>query len=143
MNSNSWQEMYQELAGFLPNILGALLILVGGWIVALIVSKLVTAGLHKTRLDDKFGNWVSGGKPGKDIDIERGVGKGVFWLIMLFVLVAFFQALGLTMVTEPLNGLLTQLTEFAPRILGAGSPPAPRRIHECLRLWHDLDFLLV
>jgi hypothetical protein len=44
----------------------------------------------------------------------------VFYLIMLFVLVAFFQALGLTLITEPLNRLLTQVFDFVPRVLGAG-----------------------
>jgi hypothetical protein len=38
---------------------------------------------------------------------------------MLFVLVGFFQTLQLTLITEPLNRLLTQLAEFAPRLLGA------------------------
>ena len=39
---------------------------------------------------------------------------------MLFVLVAFFQTLGLTIITEPLNRLLSRLFEFAPNLLGAG-----------------------
>ncbi len=33
-----------------------------------------------------------------------------YWLIMLFVLVAFFQAFNLTNVTEPLNALLKPLS---------------------------------
>jgi len=39
---------------------------------------------------------------------------------MLFVLIAFFQALGLTLITEPLNQLLVQVFRYAPRLLGAG-----------------------
>lgn len=39
---------------------------------------------------------------------------------MLLVLVGFFQVLGLTLVTEPLNRLLTQVFQFLPQILGAG-----------------------
>jgi hypothetical protein len=46
-------------------------------------------------------------------------GKAVFYLVMLFVLVAFFQQLNLDLITEPLNALLTQVSEFAPRVLGA------------------------
>lgn len=38
---------------------------------------------------------------------------------MLFVLVAFFDALRLPVVTQPLNALLQQLSAFAPRLLGA------------------------
>jgi hypothetical protein len=39
---------------------------------------------------------------------------------MGFVLVGFFQALGLTLPTEPLNRLLNQIFAFAPQLLGAG-----------------------
>jgi len=39
---------------------------------------------------------------------------------MIFVLIAFFQALGLTLITEPLNQLLIQVFQYAPRLLGAG-----------------------
>ncbi len=39
---------------------------------------------------------------------------------MLFVLVTIFQALGLTLITEPLNWLLNQVFLFAPQVLGAG-----------------------
>jgi len=39
---------------------------------------------------------------------------------MLFVLVAFFQTLGLTIITEPLTAFLNQLFEYAPRLIAAG-----------------------
>jgi hypothetical protein len=44
----------------------------------------------------------------------------VFYLIMIFVLIAFFQTLRLTLITQPLNQLLTQVFEYAPRLLGGG-----------------------
>src|SRR5690606_32447396 len=42
-----------------------------------------------------------------------------FWLVMLFVLVAFFDALRLPVVTGPLSTLLGQLGAYAPRLFGA------------------------
>jgi hypothetical protein len=38
---------------------------------------------------------------------------------MLFVLIAFFQILGLTMLTTPLNRFLEQVFAYAPRLVGA------------------------
>ena len=38
---------------------------------------------------------------------------------MVFVLIAFLQALKLTIVTEPLNKFLTQIFEFVPQLIGA------------------------
>jgi hypothetical protein len=52
--------------------------------------------------------------------VERWIARGVFWLIMIFVLVAFFQVLGLTLITDPLNQLLIQIFQYAPRLVGAG-----------------------
>ena len=48
------------------------------------------------------------------------VGKAVYYLVILFVLIAFFQTLGLTLITQPLNQLLIQVFEYAPRLLRAG-----------------------
>ena len=51
--------------------------------------------------------------------VSRGIGRGVFWVIMLIVAGAFFQALGLTVVTEPLQSFLNQVFEYAPRFIAA------------------------
>lgn len=63
---------------------------------------------------------IAGEEKAKKIEIEKGIAKGVYYLIMLFVIVAFFQTLGITLITEPLNHLLNQLFKFAPKLLGAG-----------------------
>ena len=108
-----------EMAGaYLPNLLGALGILVVGWLVAKILAALVRGALRRSTLDNRLAQWMRGDQ-GEQLQIERLAGKTVFYLVMLFVLVAFFQALELTIITEPLNALLIQVTEFAPRLLAA------------------------
>jgi len=52
--------------------------------------------------------------------VERYLSRIVFFIAMLFVLIAFFQTLGLTIITEPLNNLLNQVFIYAPRFIGAG-----------------------
>ena len=102
--------------GFLPNLIGALGILVIGWIVALVASAIVRGALKRTTLDNRLAELATGGKP---IPIERHVGTAVYWVIMLFVVVAVLQALNLTIVAEPLNALLGQLGTFVPQLVGA------------------------
>ena len=118
------QRMVDEAAalvgGYLPNLLGGLAILVVGWLVALVVGALVRGTLHRTSLDNRVARWLVGDDKAEEIPIERYVGKAAYYVIILFVLVAFFQALNLTIITEPLNALLSRLTEFAPRLVGAG-----------------------
>lgn len=114
------EQIAELLGGSIPSFLAAIAILLVGWLVALIISAIVRAALRRTTLDDRLAGWIGGEEKGKKVEIERWVSKGVFYLIMLFVLVAFFQTLGLTLITEPLNELLVQVFQYAPRLLGAG-----------------------
>lgn len=118
--SNMYDTVGATIGAYVPNLVGALAILVLGWIVALVVSALVRGVLRKTKLDEKIAGWIFGPEERKKIDVARNTGKGVYYVIILFVLVAFFQALGITLITEPINSLLNRVFEFAPRIVGAG-----------------------
>ncbi|MPY86540.1 MAG: mechanosensitive ion channel [Luteitalea sp.] len=111
-------DRFNELLGAsLPSLLGALVILIVGWLVALIAAGIVRGLLKRTDFDNRLAGWIFGGRA-TTMPIERYLGQIVFWIVMLFVLMAFFQALQLTVVTEPLNALLQQITSFAPRLLG-------------------------
>jgi len=112
-------QITQSLGGYVPKLIGALAILIFGWLFALVVSALVRGGLRRTTLDNRLARWLGLEEP-EAPKIERRVGKGVYYLILILVLVAFFQALGLTMATEPLNNLLTQVFRYIPRLVGAG-----------------------
>ena len=105
------------VSGYLPNLAAALLVLILGWLAALLVAKLVRAGLKRTTIDNRIAAWVRGEEEAPDV--EPAIGRVVFWLIMVFVLIAFFQTLKLTAITGPLNSFLNQIFEFAPRLLSA------------------------
>ena len=55
------------------------------------------------------------------IEPGKWLGSATYYIILLFVLVAFFQALGLTIVAGPINLILDQLSGFAPRLLAAAA----------------------
>lgn len=112
-------QIWESVQVYIPSLLGALAILIVGWIVAKIIAMVIRSGLRKTTIDDRLVQWIAGEERGKRIAVEDVVSKVVFYAIMLFVLVAFFQTLGLTQLTEPLNALLNQVFVFAPRVLGA------------------------
>jgi hypothetical protein len=114
------EQMAQLVGGYIPNLIAALAILVVGWLVALIISAIVRGALRRTTLDNRLARWVVGEEAAKAVEVERQIARGVYYLLMLFVLIAFFQTLGLTLITEPLNQLLIQVFEYAPRLLGAG-----------------------
>jgi hypothetical protein len=117
---NILTQVLESVGAYIPNLIGALIILIIGWVVALVLSAIVRGVLQRTTLDNKLASWISGKEEGETQDVERAVGKVVFWLIMILVLVAFFQALGLTLVVDPLNQLLNQVLQFLPQLVGAG-----------------------
>ncbi|MBC8873416.1 MAG: mechanosensitive ion channel [Planctomycetes bacterium] len=110
-----------EVVGtYLPNLAAAVTILIVGWFAALLVAWAVRAAIHKLGIDKRIARSLPTDAEGESPNVSRGIGRGVFWVIMLIVAVAFFQALGLTMVTEPLQGFLNQVFEYAPRFIAAG-----------------------
>ena len=56
----------------------------------------------------------------KKIETEKWISEIVGWLIILFVVVAFLNALELDLVSEPLNALLNEVMSFLPSLGGAG-----------------------
>lgn len=104
---------------YLPQLLAALAVLVVGWVLALVVAALIRAGFKKTNLDQKLAHWVLGEERASTVDTGVWFSKAVFYVLMFFVLVGFFQALGLTLVSQPLNDFLQGIFQFMPRFLGA------------------------
>lgn len=101
----------------LVNLLVALIILIVGYLVAKLIERAIVAILRRTNLDDRLARAV-GGEPAA-VSVEEAIGTTIFYVIMLFVLIAFLQQLNLTIVTEPLNNLLNEIFVFLPRLLGA------------------------
>ncbi len=103
------------LGGWLPTILGALAILVVGWLLALVIRVGVRKALGFLELNRRL---ATGGE--KNIDFEGIFARSAYWLVLLMALVGFLNVLDLQLVSEPLQGFLGNIFEFAPRILAAG-----------------------
>jgi hypothetical protein len=114
------EQLRQQIAAFGPNLLGGLAVLVVGWLVAVIASIVVRKLLSKTSLDNKIAGWMSGPEGTAPVPVEEWVGKAVFYLIMLVVLIAFFTTIKLDVVTQPLNALVQPFLAYLPRLVGAG-----------------------
>jgi len=110
-----WNSLQNTLGGHIPQLLGALAILILGWLIATMVRAAVRKGMGFMGLNKRFGQAT-----GSPVDLEGGVALTAFWLVMLFTLIAVFNSLDLAMVSGPLSGLVTQITEYAPRLLAGG-----------------------
>jgi hypothetical protein len=113
------EQLKEAVGQFSPNLLGALLVLVAGWVIALLAAALTRRLLHSTRFDNKLARWIAGKEAPANLPVEAWAGRGVFYAIMLLVLVAFFHALKLPVLSDPLNLIVSSITAYLPRVLAA------------------------
>jgi small-conductance mechanosensitive channel len=119
MDTSSLTGLLPALGTLLLRLVAALIVLFIGWLIARWLGNLTTKLLHRFNVDDKTADWA-----GEEEDIpqvEEGVGKLVYYLLMLFVLLAFFEVLGMSIITEPLNALLAAVGAFIPSLIAAGA----------------------
>ena len=99
----------------------AILIFIVGWIIASIIKGIAKKILNSTDIDNKLAAAVTGQRGGESFPIESWIANLIFWIIMLFVIIAALNALNLQAVSAPLNTLLDQITGFIPKLLGAAA----------------------
>lgn len=114
----SLQSGFTQLIGYLPQLIGALLVLVIGYIIARVLRAIVTKLLKRLRVDDK----LSGGQGGRYLtqvspqgSPSRLVGTVVFAVVMLFVLSSAIGTLGI----PALTGFMNTVLAYLPRVLAA------------------------
>jgi hypothetical protein len=116
--SSSLQEGFNSFFGFIPNLIGFLLILLVGWLIAKVVRTLVTKGLETLGLDKALhdspaGEYVDKFSPGASP--SKLIGIVAFWFIFLFVLTAAFSALKIPAVTA----FMTEVLNYLPNVIAA------------------------
>lgn len=116
--SNSFQGALDNLVGFLPNLLGCLLLLLVGYIVAKVVAAVVGKALQKAGLDrhlheSEANKYVDRVLPGASP--SRGIARVVFWLIFVFFFTGAVAALKIPAVTAFMN----QVLAYLPNVIAA------------------------
>lgn len=113
------QELRFQIGSFLPSLLWAIVLLLAGWLVATLVAFAVKSLLKRTSLDDRLANSVLGRQQDQPVAVEEWISTAVYWIILLFAIIAFLNALNLEVVSQPLNNFLQQIFVYLPRIGGA------------------------
>jgi mechanosensitive ion channel-like protein len=92
----------------IPQVVGALLIILIGWIISSILARLVTAGLKRTSVDRVFADHAGPvyGKQTRQYEPSIVAGEVVKWIIRLVFLVAAANVLGMPQVSQLLNQVL-------------------------------------
>ena len=113
---NTAQNAFAQVIDLLPRLLGAVAILLIGWLIASLAKKIVQGLLNRTNIDNR----IASGLTGTDsLQVEKFLGSLVFWIVLLFTIGAVLDTLQLRVASQPLNSFLNQIGEFLPKLLGA------------------------
>jgi len=114
-------QVQRDLGPFLLSVAGAILLLVAGWIIAAIAATFTRGLLKQTAIDNKIATWIAGEQRDgvRPPAVEKWVASLVFWIVIIFTLIAVLQTLQLSGVSQPLQSLLDQIIGFIPKLAGA------------------------
>ena len=104
--------MQNALGENLPAILGAIGILIVGYILALVAKAAVRKLMSMLHVNRFLSNSV-----GRPMDIEGGVSLVVFWFVLLATLLAVFNTLNLDQLSGPFALMMSQIMAYLPHLL--------------------------
>lgn len=108
----SLQDLWQGFIGFLPSLVGALLIFFIGWVISVAVGRLVGDILKRLNFNKIFekGNWDEAlAKADIKVDAAAFIGSIFKWSLVIVFLLASVEVLGLTQLASFLQDVLAYL----------------------------------
>jgi hypothetical protein len=118
--TGAWNVFATKITAFLPALIGAIIIFVAGWIIARLVKLGVERLLKLVRFDRATE------KAGVQEFLKKGdivktpaeiVGTLVYWFIMILVIIASLDALGLPIVSDMLNSIFLYIPNVVAAII--------------------------
>ncbi|MBI2048924.1 MAG: hypothetical protein HYT29_00575 [Parcubacteria group bacterium] len=117
--TRSFQELWIGIVGFVPNILVAIIIFVVGWIVAVLLGRVVAHAIGALKLDNALKSANVDeilGRAGFRLDSGRFLGELVKWFVIVVFLVATLDVLKLTQVNAFLQNVVLA---YLPQVIAA------------------------
>ena len=102
------------LGGPIGSIIGAILIFIIGWLVALGIAALVRGVLNKIDLNQRMNS-----STGKAYDLEGIISKVVFWFIFIIAISGALSQLNLNSISAPFANMVNQVLAFIPNLIAA------------------------
>jgi hypothetical protein len=118
--TGAWNAFAVKITAFLPALIGAIIIFVAGWIIARLVKLGVERLLKLIRFDKATE------KTGVQEFLKKGdilkapseiIGSLVYWFLMILVIIASLDALGLPIVSDLLNSIFLYIPNVVAAII--------------------------
>jgi hypothetical protein len=116
--SESLQRGLDDLLGFLPRLVGFLLILLVGYLVAKVLQKVVSLALEKVGTDRALASGAAGSyveRVTPEASPSKLIGRVVFWFVLLGALSIAITSLGI----NALNDFLADVFGYLPNVVAA------------------------
>lgn len=112
-------DLWARFAGFIPRLIGALIVFIVGWFIAMAVGHFITRLLNLLRLNDPFER-ISGlrstlERASIELNVSGFIGAIVKWFIILVTLLATADILEL----QAVAGFLNQVIAYIPNLAAA------------------------
>lgn len=120
-------QQMSELWAYAPRILGALAILIVGYIVARLLWRATRSLSSKAGLDERVATWTRSepeqrpdreAETAEEIHVEYWIATVVYYAALVLVAILVVQTLAVTQLTEPINVFLTRIADYLPNIIG-------------------------
>jgi len=112
----SLQEFWHGFLGFMPNLIGAIIVLLIGWFIADWVGKLVTEILKKLKFDKIFERtqWQDAlQKADFKVSVSYFIGELTQWILMIVFLLASVEILG----SYQLSVVISKIVNWLPNLV--------------------------
>lgn len=116
-----WQRLQlggAQLLSILPAVFGAVIILAAGYFIAKLIERWTDALLGRlnfNKVAERGGFSEAMGRTGTQLDPIHAVGKLLFWMVMLVVILLASSALGL----ESINVMFGTMLSYIPTLIAA------------------------
>lgn len=110
--------LWTKVAGFIPNLFVALILVLLGFVVAKLLDTLLSKLLGKLGLDRLMaGTGLTKllGRVGIQVPVSTLIGKIIYWFVLLIFMVSAAESLGL----ERVSSTLDVLALYLPKVFGA------------------------
>lgn len=115
---NALMNLWQGFLAFIPTLIGAIVVFVVGWFVAVAVGRVITEILKRARFNQIFakGVWKEALEKAEfKVDAAGFVGAVVKWVLVIVFLMAAVEILGL----DEFAGFLTNVLGYLPNVVVA------------------------
>ncbi|WP_298913276.1 mechanosensitive ion channel [uncultured Algimonas sp.] len=112
-------DMFRNIWGFLPNLIGAALILGIGYVIAKIAQNATTTTLRAMQIDNLMTRFGVTDATGSQGSLASAAGTLIFILVIVPVLIGALGVLDIDEISIPLSNLLQDFLDFIPELISA------------------------